>query len=348
MTTKTLVHLMDDTTAGGVTRVVSHMTGLPDFAGGCRQQVKTVNRRAWSHGRIDADVIISHLAISWRSLPALMALRAQHPGARLIHVEHSYTQQFVALNVPAARRFYSLLRVAYSLFDGVVAVSEGQGKWIAGRELVDPERLFVIPSAINLRPFSGLPQPSRAPRVLGAIGRLDRQKGFDFLIEAFKAAAPADGQLKIYGQGPEEARLRALIGTDSRIELVGHRSDPTQPFAEVDAVVMPSRWEAYGLVALEARAAGRALLVSGADGLADHVAAGAQVVHGFGLGDWSRALKALFQTSAGCQPMTPGEITAMEQSFSANWRAVIAGTDLQQVSPKRRARTSTGIAPNRV
>ena len=115
-------------------------------------------------------------------------------------------------------------------------------------------------------------------RVFGAIGRLDRQKGFDTLVTAFRTLPQADIALHLYGQGEEEASLRALAADDPRIHFKGFAADPTRPYAEVDAVVMPSRWEAYGLVAIEALSAGRPVICADIDGMRDHAESGAKVV----------------------------------------------------------------------
>jgi len=69
----------------------------------------------------------------------------------------------------------------------------------------------------------GLVRLSRAGRPCatgaghGAIGRLDRQKGFDTLIEAFRQTRNPNVALHIYGEGEEGLALRALAEGDPRI-----------------------------------------------------------------------------------------------------------------------------------
>lgn len=324
MTRPTIVHLIDDTTAGGVMRLLDFIRTDPGMARLANHDVQVVKRGALSVRRIKADLIVSHLSVSWRTLPALVSLRAIHSGLPLIHVEHSYTQHFTALNVPNKDRFLTLLRVAYSMFDRVVAVSQAQGDWMLKRGLVHPDALCVIPPMVDLSGFAALPSPAGLPKRIGAIGRLDRQKGFDLLVQAFRALPNADLELVFYGDGPQRAELEALAGNDARIRFAGHLNDPERAMASVDAVAMPSRWEAYGLVAREARAAGRPVLVSGHDGLLDQVGNGAIRVSPFTVSGWTAALAKL---AAGQQPVpSRSDITVETTRFTNAWADLLNAT----------------------
>lgn len=313
-----VLHLVDDTTAGGVTRVLDFIRTNPDMAAIARHEVKVVARNR-SIPALSADMIVSHLSISWRSLPVLIALRARHAGLPLVHVEHSYTEAFTALNVPFKVRFFTLLRNAYALFDRVVAVSEEQGAWMRRRGLVSREALQVIRSAVDLGRFRALPAPAGPALRIGAIGRLDRQKGFDVLIEAFRELTSPEISLHFYGTGSEEQALRALAKGDPRIHFHGHSAVPEEALASVDVVAMPSRWEAFGLVALEARAAGRRLVVSDLDGLKDSAGIEAQFVTGHGVQDWRLALQAALDAGTAAPARAPGA----EQEFADRWNHLV-------------------------
>jgi D-inositol-3-phosphate glycosyltransferase len=264
-------HLVDDTTAGGVMRVLNFLCSDRDLAETALHEVKSVNRGKIISDLGQADVIVSHLAISWGSLPSLLALRIIYANTPLVHVEHSYTERFMAHNVPSARRFKSLLKLAFSLFDRIVCVSNGQANWMVSSQLVHTDKLSKIQSCVDLSAFRALAVPTGPARIFGAIGRLDNQKGFDTLIKAFRLCPDPNIKLHIVGEGAQETALKTLAGTDTRIIFKGFQSDPVMALADVDVVLMPSRWEAYGLVAVEALAAGRRLLCNNIDGLSDHI-----------------------------------------------------------------------------
>lgn len=285
-----IVHLIDDTQPGGVMRYLDFLANDPVLAREARHEVVTVSRTRPLPGAVAADLIVSHLTVTWRGLPGLMLLRATHPGVPLIHVEHSYCAGFAAANVSAPRRFHTLLRSAYALFDRVVAVSAAQGAWLRLRGLVQPGALSVIQPCVALDAFRAVPAPHGPALVIGAVGRFDRQKGFDLLIEAFRGLRHEAVELHLFGDGPERARLEYLARGDLGIRFRGFAADPAAAIAACDVIAMPSRWEPYGLVAIEALAAGRRLLVSGADGLTDHVVHGAEVVREGSVRGWTAAL----------------------------------------------------------
>ncbi len=130
------------------------------------------------------------------------------------------------------------------------------------------ENCRVIPYGIDPRPFqaadpSGSEQLRRregSPLVM-FVGRFRYYKGVDILIEA---APSIDARILIVGAGPMERRWRRLAARSpaaSRIRFLGHVPDEELPlyYAAADVVVLPSsyRSESFGLVLLEAMAAGR-------------------------------------------------------------------------------------------
>ncbi|MFD1194712.1 glycosyltransferase [Seohaeicola saemankumensis] len=319
MKARRIVHLVDDMTAGGVMRVLDHIVTAPEMAATGQHSLCHVARGSLGPGRIPADIIVSHLSVSWRNLPLMASLRALHPFTPLVHVEHSYTDAFCSLNVVAKHRFAALLLLAYGLFDRVVAVSEGQGAWL--RRFLRRDALHVIPSCVDLASFRALPRKDHPVQVIGAIGRLDRQKGFDTLITAMRRRPDLNLQLHIYGTGADENALRLLAENDPRIRFMGFANDPVAAMKAVDAVAMPSRWEAYGLVAIEALSAGRILLVNDLDGLQDHLSHGAHPVAEPSVEAWETALGQLAQGRY-TMPAAAGT-PAFEQSFAHDWQDLI-------------------------
>jgi glycosyltransferase involved in cell wall biosynthesis len=96
-----------------------------------------------------------------------------------------------------------------------------------------------------------------------AAGRLSHQKAFDILIPAM-AQAPGI-TLLLAGEGEDEAMLRALAvqhGVAERVRFLGWRSDVANLFAMADMVLMPSRYEGFPFVMLEALGQGVPLISS--------------------------------------------------------------------------------------
>ena len=271
-----VLHLIDDPALGGINRVLE--TQLPALEGHYRHVRQVVDSRVPFCQKFEAEIIVVHFTISWAKLPYLIALRARFSGP-LVLVEHSYTAASERHCVPHPKRFRVMLRLGYRLFDRVVAVSHGQAEWLQAARLVLPERLRVIPQCLDLATFGFVPPSLRRHGVirLGAYGRLVPQKGFDLLIEAMRLIPQDAAVLTIAGYGPDGDALQRQASDLPTVTVYPGKVAPAEFLATVDAVVIPSRWEAYGVVAVESRAAARPILVSAVDGLPE------QIKHGGGV-----------------------------------------------------------------
>jgi D-inositol-3-phosphate glycosyltransferase len=264
-----VVHLSDDRGLGGVNRAVDALLARLDTSFAHSRQHVVPTREL--PPALDAQIVVIHFTTSWRKLAWLYGLRARNPNAHLILVEHSYTRAFELLHVANPKRFRTMLRLTYSLVDRVVAVSKRQGDWIIEAASLSAERLVVINPVTDLDALLALPLPLRRPgplRLCG-YGRYCPQKGFDTLIDAMRLVKPSVATLRLVGLGPDEKALREQAAGMMHVTVEGPVAGPAELFGSVDAVAIPSRFEAFGLVGLEARAAGCPIIVSSVDGLID-------------------------------------------------------------------------------
>jgi glycosyltransferase involved in cell wall biosynthesis len=215
------------------------------------------------------DVLVFNQASSWRGIPELLTLQAK---TRIL-VEHHYSHGFEQHQVSSSWRFRTMLRLNYGLMDRVVAISQGQQHWMQSQKLVAPEKVRLIRSSRILDPFLQVPAKTTAekPLTLAAYGRFTHQKGFDYLIQAVQLLPVGCVQLFLGGQGAEEESLKALANNHPHIHFLGRIDDVPEFLSRCDVVVIPSRWEAWGNVCLEARAAARPVLVRDVDGLTEQV-----------------------------------------------------------------------------
>ncbi len=269
-----VLHLIDDTGLGGVTRVLADQ--LPLLGDGHSHEIRQVIARRRLPGAMGADIVVVHFTLSWAKLPYLIALRARLGRARLVLVEHSYTGAYEQHCVANRFRFRTMLRTAYRLADRVVAVSHGQAAWIRAASLIAPARLVTIPQACDTSALTAVSAIARSgaqsgPLRLGAYGRYAPQKGFDTLIAAMRLLPPGVATLDLAGYGSDEGALRDAASGLPNVRICGKINGPLAFLVNIDAVVVPSRWEAFGLVAAEARAAGRPVLAAAVDGLVEQI-----------------------------------------------------------------------------
>lgn len=266
-----IAHLIETLELGGVQRnLETLMSKMSDV-----EHVRyAVSPRRQIPPHIPADELaVVHFTASWSKLPYLVALRARRGRAPIVIVEHSYTENYEKFVVPNVDRFRTMLRLIYATADRVVAVSHRQAEWLVGIGVVDPSKIVVIQSSTELTKFESLePAAVRAagqPLRLGSVGRYHEQKGYGNLIRAMRRIDPSVATLRLAGLGPYDAMLRGMAVGLPHVEIGGPTSDVPGFFSQIDVVVMPSRWESFGQVALEGRAAGRPLIASACDGLID-------------------------------------------------------------------------------
>jgi glycosyltransferase involved in cell wall biosynthesis len=137
-----------------------------------------------------------------------------------------------------------------------------------------------LPAAIRVRarvipnpcaPLTGIAAaPSPSALRLAAVGRLDRQKGFDLLLRAMPAirAACPGVRLTIHGEGPERGILEALrdrLGLGDVVRFPGVSARPGAWMAESDILIAPSRYEGFPNVIAEATVSGLPVVASDCD-----------------------------------------------------------------------------------
>jgi glycosyltransferase involved in cell wall biosynthesis len=181
---------------------------------------------------------------------------------------------------PGLRTFHKLLRrLSYPLASAIVVQTEEIAAWARARFRV-PVR--VIPNPVMHAPDARPRKPDDV-HYLVSIGRLTHQKGFDVLLQGFGllAAKHPDWKLVIYGEGPDRSSLEELrlkSRCSKQISLPGLTKDSMQALRQADLFVLPSRFEGYPNVLLEALACGLPVVATACPGATAEILANG--VHG--------------------------------------------------------------------
>jgi glycosyltransferase involved in cell wall biosynthesis len=164
----------------------------------------------------------------------------------------------------------------------------GASTWVTGNSRSTLEQSIAAVPEIESRAsviLNGLDVPETSPTRLSfdppqllCLGRLVFDKGFHLAVEAFSAVRKLfpEARLTIAGDGPERSALEAQVnalGLEAAVRFTGLLSREEVPAAmnEASLVLMPSREESFGLVALEAGIMGRPVVATAVGGLPEVV-----------------------------------------------------------------------------
>jgi len=225
------------------------------------------------------DVVHSHLMHA--NLAARMArLFCRFPLINTIHIAERRRNRMVKIlfrfdhmTLPLCDCCTAVSKAAAHFHEQRCGLKEGSIRVIYNGS--DPVRPKSTEEIAAVRREWGL---DTAEKIIGAIGRLDWQKGYDIFLRGLPALRPLIPSGKqwgilLIGDGPESAGLHRLAAEiertmpELRIVLPGYRPDAARLLPMLDLFVMPSRYEGFGLTLTEAMSLGIPALCSDADSL---------------------------------------------------------------------------------
>jgi glycosyltransferase involved in cell wall biosynthesis len=188
--------------------------------------------------------------------------------------ERLHLSAHVSYQTPLRKwKWYATLLVARALYrrgaDAVVFVSQGAldgGRWLLGlsgdkatviyNPIVDDELFGAAKKPVD-HPWFAVER--ERPVILG-VGRLTKQKGFSYLLRAFRRVRRSlPSRLVLVGAGEEYESLGRLVqdlGIGEDVAFLGFQDNPCRFLARCDVFVLPSLWEGFGVVLVEALACG--------------------------------------------------------------------------------------------
>jgi len=160
---------------------------------------------------------------------------------------------------PKIRNFFD--RITINLADYIVSNSEAGKRIVIERDGFPEEKVKVIYNGINLDKTGQQLKARRSKAItkIGFVGRLSTEKGLNYLIEAVSILKNKmnDFVVLIIGDGPERKKLEKLTyenGVEDVICFLGYKEKAWQYMQEFDLFVLPSLWEGFPNVIIEAMA----------------------------------------------------------------------------------------------
>jgi glycosyltransferase involved in cell wall biosynthesis len=306
---KRVLHVIDSLHLGGAQEVVLNLAtcGSPRF----RHEVATMHGHGiYWHRLREAGIKVHSLSVH-KYLPAYLAtlpalLFAKRPDILHCHLipsnilakplgalmgvplilNHDHTNDPQRID----NKFLLALDKSTNRFARhIIAVAGACRDFLIQHESIPPEKVTLVPNAIDLRRFSPGQITRRDARsklglspeapVIAGVGRLNSQKNFSLFLDVAAALTPRFPNLRflLAGEGPEEAMLREKahhLGLTDRIVFAGYIADTRQVYAAADILLMPSRFEGLPMTLLEAMAMNLPVVASKLDGIAEVIEEG--------------------------------------------------------------------------
>lgn len=215
------------------------------------------------------DILHANQAWPWAceygELAALMTPRVRVVAVDQLAVSSAMPRRRILARRALARRLHVHVAVgerAARLIESIVGLRAGS--------------VGSVPNGVPPAPLDPDPPPNPAPApVIGSLGRLTEQKGYDLLVRSLPELPEAT--LVLVGDGPERARLEALaseLGVAHRLHITGWVAEAPRYLPTFDVFALPSRWEGMPLAILEAMHAGLPVLAADVGSVADAVSDG--------------------------------------------------------------------------
>jgi len=244
--------------------------------------------------KIKYDIIHSHY---WMSGIAAASLSDGWAGSPIVHMFHTLGEMKNRIaradeEREGAYRIEGEKQVLRRV-DRVIVATIAELTQLRFLYKADAKKLVVIPPGVDVSHFYPIPADEARSyiglkpedRMILFVGRIEPLKGVDTLLEAMSCLQMKESRpvhLAIIGGDPaaspemmnaEMARLKNLcevLGLDQSVVFLGVRDQDKLPYyySAAEVVVMPSHYESFGMVALEAMACGAPVIASEVGGLA--------------------------------------------------------------------------------
>jgi glycosyltransferase involved in cell wall biosynthesis len=216
------------------------------------------------------DVIHLNVCVGWGAL-AFLLFRSLFPMPIVSTIHSSFFWD--GKSIPLIEKFFSAV-------DQICCVSNSILQEMETRLPSFKDRYRVIHNGLSMPTIAPSPLPFSPPTLL-LLGRLRPEKGFDTALKSFSLLRESglDAKLLIAGEGGQLSLLETLVcelGLTDCAEFVGKVAGEEIPslINRATLVVVPSHFEAFGLVALEAMQMARPVIASRVGGLSELISDG--------------------------------------------------------------------------
>src|SRR6267143_1346987 len=238
------------------------------------------------------DIINAHSVRSFQFDIAALVSRIRN--IKLVANPHGSLYSYGVISARTRRLLFNvhnaILKLAFRQASRIIASSSEENAQFT-RFGVGPDKIFALPNFLDETQFSVLPPRGEFRKRFGIgsdekmilfLGRLDRVKGLDILVKAYSKLFEARCNTWLVIAGPDNGFLGTIqkllkeLNFASRVIMPGplYGAPKYQALVDSDFVVLPSRYESFGISVIEANLCGKPVLASNVGGLRDLVIEG--------------------------------------------------------------------------
>ena len=256
-----------------------------DHYGGPLRNLMAFRQLAQILKREPFDIVQTHTSVAGALGRVAARLHSNAPVVHMLHAFAGHPYRSAPFRVAARMVERQLDRFT----DWYIAGSQAMIRSGVKQRIFTADKVKLISNGIDLAPFRAAELMERSERVdaahaspndrsmtVGFLGRLEKQKGTPYLIQAaalvkrqnphIRFVLAGDGKLR-----PGLEKLAAELQVDDVVKFVGWQNDVVGFLKQIDVMAMPSLWEAFGLSAAEAMAIEKPVVASRVDGLPEVV-----------------------------------------------------------------------------
>ncbi len=207
------------------------------------------------------DTIIAHLP---RSQAFASIIKRKLPALNYIHYEHGDVFENKVLSK-------IIIRKSIKAADAIIAVSVETKNRIIKKNNAIANKIHVLTNFVD-DVFFGNTKTAKTDNTIhfGFSARIIERKGWKTLLEAVSKLPKKDFYLHIAGTGKDSNQMLSRIKNldlESKIKYYGFINNMPDFYAKLDVLIIPSYWEPFGLIALEAMATETFIIASDVDGM---------------------------------------------------------------------------------
>ena len=221
--------------------------------------------------RLQPDIIHTHLMQA-----RIYSVIAQLGMKRHLLITHKHNN----VNLNKHNLFILFEMISLRFYDKIIAISHSVKQSLMKLEFAPQEKIYVLQNCVDYALYNDNSRNNSVfggnPIILGTVCRLEPQKGIRYLLLAMKTILTKfpDVKLEIVGTGSLLNELQNLaneLKISNSIKFLGKFADVIPFYKRMDIFVLPSLYEGFGIVILEAMAMGIPIVATNVDGIKEVV-----------------------------------------------------------------------------